>query len=156
MKEIWKDVAGFNGKVQVSNTGKVARIKRGERIIAKQFDMGHGYCAVNLTNETGPRHYYAHRLVAAAFIENPKEKPFVNHIDGNKKNNCVDNLEWATAAENTQHAKRTGLIDLEYNRKRYAIGYDEYCKRNKIGKYNPKYQNITADLSSAGASESDR
>lgn len=67
-----------------------------------------GYTYVRTTNGN----YQVHRLVASAFLDNPKNKPCVNHIDGNKKNNSVDNLEWVTHKENTRHAIENGLTTL--------------------------------------------
>ena len=64
-----------------------------------------GYLSVVIRRKT----HMLHRLVALAFIPNPQRKPFVNHIDGNKRNNAVENLEWCTAAENNRHARQTGL-----------------------------------------------
>lgn len=64
-----------------------------------------GYLSVVVRRKT----YMLHRLVAQAYIPNPLKKPFVNHIDGNKHNNHVGNLEWCTTAENNQHARETGL-----------------------------------------------
>lgn len=68
-----------------------------------------GYHKVTLFNN-GKRHYWkVHRLVAIAFVANTDGKPHINHIDGNKLNNCPDNLEWVTSAENNRHAADTGL-----------------------------------------------
>lgn len=70
----------------------------------------HGYEFVILFNENGYKRHSIYVLVAKHFIDNPNNKPQVNHIDGNKLNNNVDNLEWCTASENQRHALRTGLI----------------------------------------------
>lgn len=69
-----------------------------------------GYIAVDLCVNNVHSMHYVHRLVASAYIPNPDNKPYVNHIDGNKDNNHVTNLEWVTAVENMQHAVSTGLL----------------------------------------------
>lgn len=76
-----------------------------------------GYVKFNLVDGIGKLGYHQelwHRFIAEAFIPNPANKLYVNHIDGNKMNNAVSNLEWVTASENLQHAVRTGLIDMAY------------------------------------------
>lgn len=65
-----------------------------------------------------------HRLVAEAFVPNPDNKPFVNHIDGNKANCCASNLEWATASENSKHAVATGLVVMPVGEKNRASKLD--------------------------------
>ena len=72
--------------------------------------------AINLYDGEKFRYFQVHRLVAEAFIPNPDKKPVIDHLDGNKKNNCVSNLEWVTIAENNQRAYETGL------KRRYHAG----------------------------------
>jgi len=107
--EVWKDVIGYEGLYQVSNLGNVKTCK--EKILKKSFTIDF-YHRVNLLNgsENKSKNFRIHRLVAMAFIENLENKETVNHIDGNKQNNNVENLEWATRKEQTQHALRTGLF----------------------------------------------
>ena len=111
--EYWVDIDGFNGKYQVSNTGKVRSNCYKEPRILSQYKIGkyRNYLAVKLyTGGKGTgRGYKVHRLVAQAFIPNPDNKEQVNHIDGNTFNNNVSNLEWCTNSENQKHAWQTGL-----------------------------------------------
>ena len=81
------------------------------RPVKHVLDTHVGYFLVTLVHEGYRRNLFIHRLLATHFIPNPLEKPQVNHIDGNKQNNCLNNLEWVTCAENAQHAIRTGLCD---------------------------------------------
>jgi hypothetical protein len=129
MKEVWKDVVGYEGLYQVSNLGRVKSLSRikingasygfgitKERYLKLQID-DKGYNRVKLHNNKNITTKKVYRLVAEAFIPNPEDKKQVNHIDGNKLNNRVDNLEWATPYENVKHAIDTGLI--KYNIHKY-------------------------------------
>jgi len=114
--EIWKDVVGYEGRYLVSNFGKVKsmpkpRCKR-EKILKSMLSKA-GYLMVDLGDGKTIKRFLVHRLVAMAFIENPLNKQQVNHIDGNKCNNNLDNLEWNTSSENQLHSIRTGLRSAE-------------------------------------------
>ncbi len=119
--EIWKDIVGYEGLYQVSNLGRVKsfdryvrngtsnkNIKRG-KILSPCVNPKCGYMQVNLIKDKNKKIKTIHRLVAEAFIPNLENKPCVNHIDGNKQNNKIDNLEWVTHSENTIHAIKMGL-----------------------------------------------
>ena len=109
-KEKWVDVYGYSTKYEVSDLGNVRSKKTGKLLVP--FDNGQGYKKVRLYNRIGKWKYqYVHRLVAKAFITNKEQRKQVNHIDGNKSNNTLDNLEWCTPKQNHAHAKRTGLLN---------------------------------------------
>jgi len=112
MKEIWKDIADYEGQYQVSNLGNVKSLnyqRSSKPHLIKQQITYDGYHRVHIGGKKHPLLITVHILVARAFIPNPDNKPQVNHIDGNKDNNCADNLEWVTGKENISHAIRTGL-----------------------------------------------
>lgn len=124
MIEIWKDIVGYEGLYQVSNMGgvkslpKIDRLGRFHRgVLKSQVDNGNGYLLVNLKHDGVQRMRSVHRLVAEAFIPNDHELPEVNHKDGNKKNNVIDNLEWCTRSENVKHAVDNTLHDYFGQRK---------------------------------------
>lgn len=98
MKEIWKN---YNDDIIVSSYGKIKYKNR----ILKPYLHTKGYLELTINNKK----YLIHRLVASVFIENKDSLPQVNHKNGNKKDNRVDNLEWCTAKENNYHAIKNGL-----------------------------------------------
>lgn len=104
MKEIWKDIDGYEGLYQVSSFGRVHSLYK--NIILKGVKATGGYTIVNLSKNGSTSTKTIHRLVAQVFIPNPENKPEVNHIDEDKSNNRVDNLEWMTAKENVNHGTR--------------------------------------------------
>ena len=106
LTEIWANVPNFND-YQVSNFGRVRSYKNNELRIIKGWIQNTGYLTVALNNKK----YSVHRLVAEVFVHKPNGKNVVNHIDGNKLNNNVENLEWCTLTENIQHAYKIGLMD---------------------------------------------
>lgn len=100
MKEIWRNISGYENLYQISNLGRVKSIKRNK---IRKTGMSGKYKSVILHKNNKPKAFTIHRLVAIAFIENPENKEQVNHIDENKLNNNVDNLEWCTRSENALH-----------------------------------------------------
>ena len=104
--EIWKSIAP---KYEVSTLGNVRSWKSGAPKILNSLPNNHGYLYVQLYINGKHEKHLVHRLVAQAFIPNPLNKREVNHIDGCKFNNRVENLEWSTRSENNQHAYDTGL-----------------------------------------------
>lgn len=106
MQEIWKDIVGYEGLYQISNMGHVKSFKKWKRAncpdeyILKHALLQNGYHSVTLYKDNKRKKYLVHRLVAAAFIENPNNLPHINHIDEDVNNNRVDNLEWCTPQYN--------------------------------------------------------
>ena len=116
MNEIWKDIEGYENKYQISNLGRVkslylinrqATIPR-EKILSPGHNL-QGYLFVTLSkNGKLSKHLSIHRLVAKHFIPNPNNYPVVNHINGIKTDNCVENLEWCTQKYNIQQSYKNG------------------------------------------------
>ncbi len=136
IQELWKDVKGYEGLYKVSNLGRVRSIERyvrsdrnpktGLRLIKpkilKAWDNGNGYMVVTISVNKKRKNKYVHRLVAEAFIPNPENKPQVNHIDNNRSNNIISNLEWCTASENSIHMMNQGR------------GKNQFVKKYKVAK----------------------
>lgn len=136
--EIWKPIEEFLGRYEISNLGRVRSLEDNhgkpiERIKTLSLNQT-GYYEVQLSIKDKNYHRTIHRLVALAFIPNPDCKPHINHKDGNKLNNSLDNLEWCTPRENIQHAYDTGL----------NTSNAESLKGNKWGK-SSKYHNASWD-----------
>ena len=118
--EIWKDIEEFEGRYQVSTLGRVKSMpkiwisgnrgtlrSKGETIIKLSIDGG-GYCQADLSINNKSKKHSVHRLVAKAFLPNPENKRCVNHINSDRADNRIENIEWATHSENTKHAVKSG------------------------------------------------
>ena len=116
MNEIWKDIKGYEGKYQVSNLGRVKSLQRWsgtkyydrEKILSSCINKHNGYAYVYLMKNNKAKNVRVHRLVAEAFIDNPNNFPEVNHIDCNRANNNVNNLEWCTRSYNIKYSFEKG------------------------------------------------
>jgi len=130
--EIWKDIIGFEGLYQISNYGNVKSCRRyvnakfGKRVVnEKLLSLGKdkdGYLMAILCQDGIKKTVKIHRLVADAFIDKPEGKNIVNHIDSNKSNNILNNLEWVSSLENSCHSKSklnssSKYIGVSYNKK---------------------------------------
>lgn len=139
-KEIWIPVKYYENLYHISNKGRIksclkthyssylkTNIVLNERLLNK-IKTSDGYEAVSLYKDGNSKQYRFHRLLADAFIPNPDKKPFINHINGVKNDNNIDNLEWVTARENTSHAHLFGLASPKMSK---YIGV-HWVKRDKI------------------------
>ncbi len=113
MEEIWEDIKGYEDLYQVSNLGVCRSLidnhgRKRVKILSPDITRTNYHQVTLSSNKEGKRHLI-HRLVAESFIINHKNKPQVNHINGDKANNCVSNLEWVTRSQNMKHAFYIGL-----------------------------------------------
>lgn len=139
--EIWRDIKGYEGLYQVSNAGRVRSLDRYAsngcvdilykgRVLTAWLDGRGNYLMVTIRNKK----YLVHRLVATAFISNPDNLPEVNHIDGNKRNNTMSNLEWCTSKQNKAHAYENGLYDTQKFRNRQSLPNSKKITINGVTK----------------------
>ena len=130
IEENYSNISGYEGLYQVSNTGKVKSLlrlesfpsakvkgrnftrKRRERILSPAPDKD-GYLKVVLCKNSILENFFVHRLVISAFKQNLTNLPQINHIDGNKLNNTIENLEWCSSSHNNYHRYRLNLIDIK-------------------------------------------
>jgi hypothetical protein len=162
-KEIWKPIKGYEGYYEVSNLGEVKSLSRkregnGKKGIIKERVLkntknGDGYLCVKFYKKGTKTTHKVHRLVAETFIKKVKGKSFINHKDGNKLNNDMENLEWCTFSENIRHAYDTGLnpvilnldkqnLNLLYNYRKLTIkdiAKKLDCSERTIRRYIKKY-----------------
>ena len=140
MKEVWKDIAGYEGYYKVSNLGRIKSVERlityanskgvtrqfpvEERILTQRMDRN-GYQRASLKKDKARKLFLVHRLVAQAFIENPNNWPLVNHKDENRCNNNVANLEWCTSKYNLNYGSA---------RERMSQARKRYCAKRKAEK----------------------
>lgn len=150
MQELWKPILGYENEYHISNFGNVKSLQRvftrkdgkkltiKEKILTPSMDKK-GYPRITLCNinkkQITPK---VHRLVAEHFIENPNNYTQVNHIDGNKQNNNITNLEWCTVLQNNVHAKENNLLN--------ALKGEQH----KMSKLNEKDIIIIRDLRKSG------
>ena len=158
--EIWKDARGFEGIYQVSNLGRIRSVDRyvnsglknvktflHKGKILKQQQNRCGYLLIRGKKDNKKINILLHQIVAETFISNPENKPEVNHIDGNKQNNCVSNLEWVTYSENLKHAFRTGLKKSKYGKDHHNIRLvNQYDKDNNFIKQWYGFHEIDREL----------
>jgi len=125
----------------ISNTGEIVNSSRGYKRLKTQ-DNGKGYIGVGLTIKGKTKRFLVHRLVAEAFLPNPESKNTVNHIDEDKSNNNLENLEWATQFENIRHS-----VEEKYFRKQQISQYNE--KRQVIAVWDSAFDAEKCGFSSS-------
>lgn len=112
--ERWVDIIGYEGLYRISTLGRVSsypKVQNGNKMIIRKITIDNrGYYRVCVGHNRKKETFKVHRVVAAHFIPNPNNLKEINHIDGNKLNNSVDNLEWSNRSLNIRHAFNTGLI----------------------------------------------
>jgi hypothetical protein len=153
--EHWKSIAGFED-YEISDEGRVKSHKYGREAILKPRISHDGYVWYSLCKHGRGFTKRANRLVAEAFIPNPESKSTVNHIDGNKMNNSVDNLEWATREEQMRHAYDNGLKEpvVGCMQGNHVLSEDEVREIRRVYKSHDQKNGMRALARKYGVSES--
>lgn len=133
LPELWKDVVGYEGVYAVSNLGRIKSLRSGKLLAPRKSNssLGAKYRLVLLFSQGASKSFLVHRLVAVAFINNPENKPQVNHIDGDGANNNIVNLEWVTCSENCVHRYR--VIGARHPRRGVTGGDNPLAKAVLVG-----------------------
>jgi len=141
-QEIWKDIKWYEWSYQVSNLGRIKSLQRNGTIninyIRKLVRQKNWYLYIYLRSPN--KNVRVHRLVANAFIKNKRQKPYINHIDWNKENNLVENLEWVTDSENKKHSYRI-LWNKPYNPSKWKF-WIQHHKSKRIWQYDKNWKLI--------------
>lgn len=136
MTEAWKPVVGYEGAYEVSSHGRIKKVgaqrKDGSAFIMKPY-LKDRYVVIELVKNGQRKRWPVHRLVLIAFFGYDKERPHVNHIDGNRGNNMLANLEWVTIQENMKHAIKTGLFSIGANHQHAKLNEENVVQIRRMG-----------------------
>jgi len=151
-EEVWREIPGWEGYYEVSSHGNYRSLKRRIGVNCKHKENHQGYLQATLYNRTTKKHFAtgAHRLVAIAFIDNPKKMRCVHHIDHNKKNNHYSNLEWVTHSQNIKYNYSTGGQVGKTNMKGKSGVLSVNSKAVSIFKLNGDFIETIVGISEAG------
>jgi hypothetical protein len=159
--EEWVQIVGYEGLYEVNRNGEIKSVERKyifpktavkvkETILKQRIDRG-GYYTVVLHKGGKSCTRYVHRLIGTAYINNPFKKPYINHINGNKLDNSLENLEWVSASENMKHAIRNNLSKIPVPFKRRVIdtcqGKEYSSIKEASNTLNISYKRLTKMLS---------
>jgi len=160
--ELWEDVPGYDGLYKISNQGRMksfkttnSKIPSAGRILSPRVDTA-GYQMATLSKNNIQKNFLIHRMVAMIFIQNPEEKPIVDHIDGTKLNNHVENLKWSTLSENTMNQKlhsnnTSGFRGVHRNGARWAASVTLHGVLTHLGTFDTIEQAVLARDTSLAA-----
>jgi hypothetical protein len=151
MTEVWVDIQGYEGRYEVSNTGKVRKLYGNKKELKPELH-DKKYYRFSLSLYGIQTHKKTHRLVAEHFIPNPHDKPEINHIDCDKLNNHVSNIEWCTRKENMEHASKEKRLSKEGGAKKLTVIDVKEIRKNPKNfsqyKLAEKYRVTTSNINS--------
>jgi hypothetical protein len=138
---IWKDIEGYEGIYQISNTGIVKNIKTDHIMKPNKLQ---GYYVIQLSNKNKRHTFQIHRLIAKAFIPNPNNYPFINHINEDRTDNRIENLEWCTQNMNVEHSRRKMYhpVDFSIQNTTKYIYKKKYSTTHKGKKYTYSFYRV--------------